>query len=80
MVKVRVFCSNPEIEPVIEELYEFGAIHVSRSKLFKPGSPLQKLEGISPMLVKIRAVEDSLKHLAKKAAGKPKDLRSVDDF
>ncbi|MFH1056787.1 MAG: V-type ATP synthase subunit I [Candidatus Micrarchaeota archaeon] len=60
MVKTRVLCANNDLDSVVEALYEFGAIHVTRSKAFSPGQPLSKLERISRMLVKLRAVESTL--------------------
>ena len=59
MVKIRVLCAKRDLEGVVEGLYEFGAIHVTRSKQFQPGRPLEKMEAVSPMLVKTRALESA---------------------
>ena len=60
MAKVRIFCAKSQLPLVVESLYDFGAIHVTRSALLNPGSPLPDLEDVSKMLVKIRAVESLL--------------------
>ncbi len=68
MAKVRVLCAKNDLDGVVERLYSFGAIHVTRSKAFSPGSPSPKLESVSGMLVKLRAVESTLAGFKKKTA------------
>src|SRR3989344_8191942 len=70
MVKTRVLCASLDLDSVVETLYDFGAIHVTRSKAFQPGRPLSKMELVSPMLVKLRTVESTL-GLREKAGPKP---------
>ncbi len=72
MVKVRVLCPRNRLDDVVEALYEFGSIHVTRSKAFQPGQPSPKLESVSPMLVKLRAMESSL--ALNHEAGNPKGV------
>ncbi|MEM4255017.1 MAG: V-type ATP synthase subunit I [Candidatus Norongarragalinales archaeon] len=60
MAKARVLCTNKDLDAVVQALYEFGAIHVTRSKTFSPGAPSHALETVSKMLVKARAAESTL--------------------
>ena len=60
MAKIRVLCSKQDLDSAVQALYDFGAIHVTRSKAFRPGQPLPKLEPVSAMLVKVRAAESAL--------------------
>jgi V/A-type H+-transporting ATPase subunit I len=74
MTKIRLLCAKSDLEAVTDSLYEFGAIHVTRSKAFDTGTPLARLETVSPMLVKLRGVEDALQNSP--AIGKNKALQA----
>ena len=63
MTKIRLLCAKSDLNALTDALYEFGAIEVTRtkaSKAFETGTPLARLETVSPMLIKLRSIEDSL--------------------
>ncbi|MFH0922621.1 MAG: V-type ATPase 116kDa subunit family protein [Candidatus Micrarchaeota archaeon] len=60
MVKVRVACSKKSTPRVIDALYSFGTIQVSRSKVLDLDGPLDSFASISTCLVRLRAIEESL--------------------
>jgi V/A-type H+-transporting ATPase subunit I len=74
MTKIRLLCAKSDLDAVTDALYEFGAIHVTRSKAFDTGTPLARLETVSPMLVKLRGVEDALQNSL--AVGRNKALQA----
>ncbi len=60
MAKILVLCARKDLDAAVDSLYEFGAIHVTRSTTFHAGAPSARLEPVSRMLVKLRAVESAL--------------------
>lgn len=60
MVKARVVCMQHDAKKIVESLYEFGWIHVSRSKLGEPDVPFSSFQEISEKLISLRAMEKSL--------------------
>ena len=60
LLKARVVCPKKSTEKVVDALYQFGTIHVTRPKAFSPSKPLESFKEISEQLVKLRAVEKEL--------------------
>ena len=60
MDKVRIIAMRDDVERVINELVDFGAIHVTRSKRGESGEPLKKYDEIAGELVWLRACEKTL--------------------
>jgi len=72
MVKVRVACSKKSTPRVIDALYDFGTVQVNQSKTFELDKPLDSFASISTALVRLRALEESLRL---NDSGKPVDER-----
>lgn len=77
MQKVRVVCLHGQVEKAVSALYEFGTIHVSRSRHGTPDVPLPSFQNISEELIALRAMESSLKIAAKTEARRPPDLEKL---
>lgn len=63
MARTRIVCSNAFVEKIVEALYEFGAIQVTRSQVFKPSQPLPSFKEISEALINLRALEKRLEQI-----------------
>jgi len=61
MSKVRVVCLHKHVPRAIAALYEFGGIHITRSRHGTPDVPLPSFEKISQQLIALRAMENVLK-------------------
>ncbi|NUN11499.1 V-type ATP synthase subunit I [Candidatus Micrarchaeota archaeon] len=57
MSKVRVTCSSASVEKLVKELYDFGMIHVKKSKQLGEGKPLTSFNDVSSALISLRAIE-----------------------
>lgn len=60
MAKARVFCSRESVPNAVDALYEFGAIHVTRSRAAQPDVPLPSFDRIATALISLRAMEKTL--------------------
>ncbi|MCX6767698.1 MAG: hypothetical protein NTY90_03145 [Candidatus Micrarchaeota archaeon] len=60
MQRVRIIALQDDVEQVINELVDFGVIHVTRSKQGGAGEPLEKFDQIASELVWLRACEKIL--------------------
>jgi V/A-type H+-transporting ATPase subunit I len=57
MAKVRVACLHNDLDSVLASLYDFGAIQVTRSRLYEPDVPTPQFKEISEALVSLRSYE-----------------------
>ncbi|OIO25868.1 hypothetical protein AUJ14_03175 [Candidatus Micrarchaeota archaeon CG1_02_55_22] len=60
MTKARVICMQADTARVVDALYDFGTIHLTRSRQGTPGTPLQEFREISEELIFLRATEKAL--------------------
>ncbi len=60
MQKIRIIALREDVERVVNELVDFGAIHVTRAKHGEAGEPLEKFDEIAGELVWLRACEKIL--------------------
>ncbi|MEK6924515.1 MAG: hypothetical protein AABW54_04730, partial [Candidatus Micrarchaeota archaeon] len=60
MERARVVCMQADAQKVVDALYDFGWIHVSRSKVGSPGVPFPEFEAVSENLISLRAIEKTL--------------------
>lgn len=60
MTKVRVVCMQPDTPRVIDSLYEFGSIQITRSRQGEPGTPLAEFREVSEELIFLRSAEKML--------------------
>ncbi len=65
MQRVRIYADSEAIGKLIPQLYEFGAIHITKARSSTPGiaeygAPLDNFKDISTMLIAIRAAEKNL--------------------
>ncbi len=56
MKKVRIYSLKHNVETLINKLYSLGALHISKTKLLSESKPLDKLEKISELLLKLRSI------------------------
>ncbi|MBI5636175.1 hypothetical protein HY993_04405, partial [Candidatus Micrarchaeota archaeon] len=60
MVKLRLITAKSQSQQVIDALYDYGAIEVTRSKQAQAGVPLDSFKSISEKLINLRSFEKTL--------------------
>jgi len=60
MARVRIVCGSPATERVINALYDFGSVQITKSSVFEAGKPLDSFSPISNKLIALRSAEKML--------------------